>query len=157
MRNGSALALLWRRIPLLCLAELVHKSRKVELSRVLWTLLCEHELIYFFDHVEVFVKDLSLVHNGTCNFATHIPGSLSNKSYLHFEHIDVILLMHQEVFQRIWRFFYLCGLRLTLRMIVRRDERGFFNCFLRVMQLALRLPFLNAIEQIYDFLWCLLD
>lgn len=42
-------------------------------------------------------------------------------------------------------------------MIVSRDERGFLHPFPRVMQLALRLPFLNAVEQIDNFLRCLLD
>ena len=59
-------------------AELVHKSRKVKFSGVLGTLLSKHELIYFLDHIKIFVEDFTLVDNRACYLATHIAGALGN-------------------------------------------------------------------------------
>lgn len=101
MGDGPSLAVPLSRLPLLGFAELVHQSWEIELGGMFGTLLSEHKLIYLLDHIEVFMEDLALIDDGAGYLATHVSGSLGHQSYLHLQHIDVILLMHQQIFEGI--------------------------------------------------------
>ena len=43
------------------------------------------------------MENFPLIHDRACYFTTHIACAFGDKAYLHLQHVDIVLLMRQEV------------------------------------------------------------